>query len=231
MDIFCDESCHLEKDHQPLMVLGALWLPHDAVRMSAEAIRALKADAGFATSFEMKWTKVSPGALSFYERVIDYFFDNSLISFRAVVARDKDKLDHAAFGQSHDDWYYKMYYTLLVELLARGATYHVYLDIKDGRGGPKTRKLHEILSHAIHDFDQQIIERVQIVRSEEIEVLQLADLLVGALSYANRGLHESPAKVALVDRIAARLGHSLDRTTARTEKKFNVLRWSPQQFL
>lgn len=26
-NIYCDESCHLENDHQKVMVLGAVWCP------------------------------------------------------------------------------------------------------------------------------------------------------------------------------------------------------------
>ncbi len=26
-NVYCDESCHLEGDHQPAMVLGAVWCP------------------------------------------------------------------------------------------------------------------------------------------------------------------------------------------------------------
>lgn len=26
-NLYCDESCHLENDHQKVMVLGAVWCP------------------------------------------------------------------------------------------------------------------------------------------------------------------------------------------------------------
>ena len=28
-NVYCDESCHLENDHQKAMVLGAVWCPLD----------------------------------------------------------------------------------------------------------------------------------------------------------------------------------------------------------
>jgi hypothetical protein len=31
-NIYCDESCHLENDHQKVMVLGAVWCPFDKTR-------------------------------------------------------------------------------------------------------------------------------------------------------------------------------------------------------
>ena len=31
-NVYCDESCHLENDHQKVMVLGAVWCPFDKTR-------------------------------------------------------------------------------------------------------------------------------------------------------------------------------------------------------
>jgi len=59
-NVYCDESCHLERDHQKAMVLGALWCPMDRSREFSEDIRRLKTKHGLSTKFEIKWTKVSP---------------------------------------------------------------------------------------------------------------------------------------------------------------------------
>jgi hypothetical protein len=69
------------------------------------------------------------------------------------------------------------------------------------------------------------VARVQRVHSHEVEQLQLADLLIGALSYAHRGLTGSAAKRALIERIRQRSGYRLDRTTLQRENKFNLLIW------
>jgi hypothetical protein len=67
------------------------------------------------------------------------------------------------------------------------------------------------------------------VRSHEVEVLQVADLLIGALSYVNRGLTGSAAKLALLDHIRERSGLTLTRTTLMREDKINILVWNPQE--
>ncbi len=143
---------------------------------------------------------------------------------------DKNLLNHARFNQSHDDWYYKMYFTMLRPIFTAPHRYRIYVDVKDTRGGPKTRKLHEVLANSLYDFDRECIERVQQVRSHESELLQVADLLVGALTYANRKLASSAAKTAIIERLRARLGPEvLNRTSAFAATKFNILVWRAQE--
>ncbi len=224
-NIYCDESCHLEKDHQPSMVLGAIWCPLEETHAISVRIREIKARHDLKPDFEIKWTKVSPAKLQFYLDIMDYFFDDDDLHFRALVVPDKSKLDHEAFGQTHDDWYYKMYFDMLKVLFSPDARYRIYLDIKDTRGAAKVTKLHDVLCNNMYDFSRQIIERVQTVRSHEVEMLQLADLLIGTVSYVNRGFTTSSAKLTLVERMRERSGYSLTRTTLYLEDKVNLFRW------
>lgn len=224
-NVYCDESCHLEHDQQPVMVLGAVWCPLDRTHEIAVRLREIKLRYDLPTKFETKWVKVSPAKAQFYRDVLDYFFDDDDLHFRALIVPDKSKLRHADFLQSHDDWYYKMYFDMLKVILDPLARYRIYLDIKDTQGAAKVDKLHEVLSNNMYDFSRGIIEWVQTVRSHEIEQLQLADLLIGAVSYANRELATSPAKLALVERMRERSGYSLTQTTLYLERKVNLFRW------
>lgn len=229
-NIYCDESCHLEHDGQPAMVLGALWCPLDKTREIAVRIREIKRKHAVAPAFEVKWTKVSPGKKQLYLDLLDYFFDDDDLHFRGLVVPDKTKLNHAAFpGQDHDAWYYKMYFDMLKVILSPKCRYRIYLDIKDTRGAEKVKKLHDVLCNNLYDFSREIVERVQLVHSHEIEQLQLADLLIGAVSYMNRGLHSNAGKQALVDRMKQRSGYSLTKTTLLREDKVNLFRWQAQE--
>ena len=229
-NIYCDESCHLEHDGQSAMVLGALWCPLDKTREIAVRIREIKRKHAVAPAFEVKWTKVSPGKKQLYLDLLDYFFDDDDLHFRGLVVPDKAKLNHAAFpGQDHDAWYYKMYFDMLKVILSPKGRYRIYLDIKDTRGAEKVKKLHDVLCNNLYDFSREIVEWVQLVHSHEIEQLQLADLLIGAVSYMNRGLHSNAGKQALVDRMRQRSGYSLTKTTLLREDKVNLFRWQAQE--
>lgn len=229
-NIYCDESCHLENDHQKAMVLGAVWCPLEKTREIAVRLREIKQKHGLSKEFEVKWTKVSPAKTLFYLELIDYFFDDDDLHFRALIVPDKSKLRHDAVpGQDHDTWYYKMYFEMLKVILRPDARYRVYLDIKDTRGAEKVSKLHNVLCNNIYDFSQEIIERLQIVHSHEIEQLQLADLLIGAISYLHRERSGNVGKEALIQRMSRRSGYSLTKSTLLREEKVNLFRWQAQE--
>ncbi|MBF0423594.1 MAG: DUF3800 domain-containing protein [Magnetococcales bacterium] len=228
-NVYCDESCHLEQDHISIMVLGAIWCPQENISDISNKIRNLKERHGFSKQREIKWVKVSPGGLSFYQELVDLFFTEDELHFRAVVIPDKTRLDHGQFFQNHDTWYYKMFFVMLKQIFNTDSRYHVYLDIKDTKSQTKIHKLHEVLANSQYDFDRSIVARVQQVRSHEVELLQLADLLIGALGYLHRGLQTSQAKLALVDHIKKKSNLSLQHTTLPQAAKMNILVWSPQQ--
>jgi len=228
-NVYCDESCHLENDKQKAMVLGAVWCPLEKTREISARIREIKTEHGLKPDFEIKWTKVSPARLHFYTEVVNYFFDNGDLHFRALIVPDKSKLQHAAHHQTHDDWYYKMYFDMLKVIISPNDHYRIYLDIKDTRSAVKISRLHDVLSNNMYDFDRTIIERVQTVRSHEIEALQLADLLIGAVAYVNQGLESSQAKMALAERMRERSGYGLTRTTLLRENKVNLFRWHARE--
>ncbi len=227
INIYCDESCHLPNDGQKTMVLGALWCFRTKAREHNQAIAELKARHRLSPFFEIKWTKISPGKLDFYRDLLNYFFDSRTMGFRAWVIPDKLILCHADYNQTHDEWYYKMYFYLLRNLISTDRRYHIYLDIKDTRSRMKLRKLREVLSNANYDFSREIIERIQHVHSHDIGLMQLADILIGAVSYHARGLSDSAAKNEIVQLIKDRTGLSLTRNTLPTERKFNLCIWRP----
>ena len=227
ISIFCDESCHLEHDGQKTMVLGGVWCDNADKRRIYERIREIKARNNLPPDKEVKWTKISNTNLEAYLDLIDYFFDNAELHFRCVVIPDKGCLDHEKFHQTHNEWYYKMYFDLLKMIIKTDQTCSIYLDIKDTIGAPKVRQLCEILQNNALDFDRKIIQRVQLVRSHEIELVQLADILIGAVMAANRNTTTSQAKLRVIEHIREKSRYSLTKTTLLQEPKMNIFIWRP----
>jgi hypothetical protein len=210
------------------MVLGGVWCPKAGARRIHDDIRGIKMRHGLKPETEIKWTKVSPNKISLYLDLLNYFFDVDNLHFRCLFVPDKSLLDHAAHYQTHDEWYYKMYFNMLKVIIDPNCTYHIYLDIKDTRGAEKARTLQGVLANAHYDF-REIIQRIQLVSSREVGLVQLADVLIGAIAYANRGLSESAAKQKLVELLRTRSGYSLTRNTLLRENKVNIFRWHAQE--
>lgn len=227
LNIYCDESCHLENDGQKSMVLGAITCPKDKAREIAVRLRELKQKSGLSRHMEVKWTGVSPAKLDFYRDWLDYFFDDDDLTFRALVIPEKSALDHGRYDQSHDDWYWKIYFDMIKAVLNEEHRYRIFLDLKDTLGGKRVEKLHEVLSNSLYDFNREIVTSVQLVHSHEIEQMQLADLLIGILSYKARGLSSSHAKLSLLERFHDRSKLTMERSTLLSARKVNLLFWKP----
>lgn len=225
-NIYCDESCHLEKDRSPVMVLGSVTCLLEKVKEVTERIKEIKKRHNLPPHQELKWTKVTPSNEALYRDLADYFFDDDDLRFRAIICK-KNNLDHARHNQTHDDWYYKMYFTLLKYLINDQNTYNIYIDIKDTRGGQKQAKLQEIICNSRYDFKRNLIKNIQQVRSHEVQILQLTDVLTGVISYSSRGLNSSSAKATLVQRITER--SHLDLSKSNYSTKFNLFHWQGQE--
>jgi len=229
LNIYCDESCHLENDAQGVMVLGALSCPASNAREVALKVRALKRQHGIADATEIKWGKVSPGQLPFYLDLADLIFADDRLSFRGLVVPTKSLLRHKDFHQTHDNWYYKMFFLLLRPMLHQDASFKIYLDIKDTRGEQKVRELKSYLRNAVHDPRGQLVADIQQVHSRQVTGIQLGDLLIGAVSYVHRALATSPAKLSLVGRIKTHSNLTLKWSTAPGRKKFDLFIWEANQ--
>ena len=204
-NIYCDESCHLENDHKAFMLLGSESSAYNQVKRHTERINDLKKKHNFYG--EIKWSNVASSQFQFYKELVDYFFVTEL-RFRTVIV-NKNKINKGAFNQDYDTFYYKMYYYLLNHNIKSNFTYNVYIDIKDSLSAYKVEKLKEILNTKYGVF-----RNIQNIRSHESTMLQLADFLMGALSY---NLNDTDKKVIakrqIIDRIKHHTTQSLDATS------------------
>lgn len=240
INIYCDESCHLENDKEKIMALGAVYCPASKKAGIFQRLSDLKEKHNLTPKnksnpkdnrayYELKWNKVSIAKVEYFKDVIDYFFDDDDLHFRVLVVPDKSKLDYQKFNHTHDTFYYKMYFSMLKVILNPEKAHHIYIDIKDTRSREKVQKLEQVLRNDRYDYSKEIIKKVQQVRSHEVELIQLADLLTGAVSYINRGLSGSKTKNLLIDHIRHRSKYTLTKSTLIRERKFNLFIWESQK--
>ena len=230
-NIYCDESCHLQHDGNDIMVIGGVFcLKHKVGRINKD-IRKLKEKYDIKNA-EIKWHKVSNNKVDFYTELIEYFFSNEDLRFRCIIAPEKKGLNLEKYSLTYDDWYYRIYYLLLKEIVSIDDEYYIYMDIKDTNGGIKINKLKKVLNNLLYAFYNDVVKNIQLVRSDEIEVIQLSDILIGAVSYVNRNLNvRDNAKSKIINIIMEKTSQSLKYTTTPKvfHNKFDIFRWKPKK--
>lgn len=215
--VFCDESCHLENDGEDYMILGGLFVKESSYHQITNEIKRIKDEHRL--NPEVKWTKLSRSRIPFYKALIDLFFNDAGVSFRAVVA-DKRGLDHERYNSGdHNIFYYKMFYYVLSHFVSINNSFRVFLDYKDTKSQDRLIELESVLRNK---FGQGLAVSLQNIRSHEVLLMQVTDLFIGAIGYRNRGLDSSEIKLELIEYIESKIGQGLDRQSRLQEEKFNI---------
>jgi hypothetical protein len=222
--IYTDES---NTTGSRYMLIGGLWLPLEAEARIKIALQAVRDKHNL--QHEMKWTKVSRTMLAAYQSFVDVFFRECALSFHCIVI-DRYILDYAKFHKGDRELgFYKFYFLLISRKLAHGNLYWLYTD---ERRNHKPYRL-SVLNLTVNGWWQRRsgerpLRAVEPRCSHDEDMLQLADLLLGAIGYCWNDRKESAAKVALAKHIARGMGWpSLRTRTPPYATKLNIWVWDP----
>jgi len=223
-NIYCDESRHTSDSADRFLVIGALACPRERKRDLVHEIHLMQARHG--ARGEFGWSKVAPGKAAFYAELMAWFLATPDLRFRALVA-DRQALDHERYSEGDDELgFYKLYYQMLVHWLAPGSAYHIYLDWKQNAAQSRFADLRACLGRKL--TGRAKVECLEPVQSHEQPLVQLTDVLIGAVGYAWNHRDASPAKLDFCRQLAHNLGkHSLtfESVSADADPKFNVFRF------
>ncbi|MBF0269304.1 MAG: DUF3800 domain-containing protein [Alphaproteobacteria bacterium] len=226
-DIYADESSQTK--HR-FLVLGAITARTENVSRIVDVIRASRLPS--LPHGEMKWTKVSRGKLETYRAVVDSFFtmsDADMMHFHALVI-DTARLDHGRFNQGDREIGFSKMVFQLLNKHARlyPERLYAYLDKRTTR--QSLDELRMILNRnaakklARPDYP---FRRVVFRDSKESDLLQLNDVLLGAVAWIKNGHGSLPgaseAKNALASHVLSKSGlTSLDADSPRGKRRFTV---------
>jgi hypothetical protein len=220
LEVYVDESSQTKHRY---LVLGAV-----VVRLiSSQIINDIIAKARLPElpNNEMKWTKVSKAKLPAYKRVVDAFFDRSeSIHFHSLFV-DTTKQDHKKFnGGDSEIGFNKEVYQLAnkVSQLCPNDYFHIYPDYRDTKSTPEELRL--ILNRGAAkrgDPRDWPIRRIQFRDSKDVQLLQLVDILIGAIAFQLNGHDKAPdasaAKVELAKHVMTRAAITdITKGTSRT---------------
>lgn len=223
IEVYCDESCQEHFASRPdgnyFVLIGSIWTQaesRDQLKQQVEDRRKTHNIFG-----EAKWRRVSKQALPFYKDLVDIFFDSEL-RFRVMVIRT-DELDIRWHDNNIELMFYKFYYFMLRGWLDDCNDYRVFTDVRTNSLPGRLRELERVLNNAALTSSID----VQAIPSQESVLMQIADVLTGAVSYKFHYRRSSNPKLALVQHIESRLGRLLNGATAKSEQKFNIFRFKP----
>lgn len=209
LNIYVDESC---KDGIRHLILGGIAIELRHIQIVSDEL--LRQRDQFKTFGEVKWQKVSKAKLPFYKAYVDVFFNLStsdLLQFHALHV-NTSTFNHGKWNQGSSELgFNKLIYQLLLHKFGRryGGYYrlYVFLDERTTQHTPET--IRPMLNAALAKewgIPGAPFRRLTFQDSKKSEILQLNDLLIGAIGFRKNGRHQlpeaSPAKVELAEYIA-----------------------------
>ncbi|MBS1516998.1 MAG: DUF3800 domain-containing protein [Bacteroidetes bacterium] len=212
-NLYCDESCHLKNDNFPYMLIGYIGVPFNQIDEHKKYLNYIKENN---KKFgEIKWSKISNANFQLYHEIISYFFSSDL-NFRAIVVKKSD-INIPKYSSDYNTFYYKMYYQLIHHKIDMSYKYNIYLDKKDTLSSKKVLTLKKILQ-----TQYGIIKNLQNINSKESIFMQIADIILGAISYNLRSENRVIAKNEIIKLIQKESNHSLISSTKFREFKLNL---------
>lgn len=223
INIYCDESRHTSNPEDPYMVIGALSCPRDRKVEITRKINLLRKQ--HAIWREFGWKTLSPNRCDFYRALLELFSSEPDLAFRCIVV-DRGILDHERFNQGDNELgFYKLYYQMLVYWLKPTCGYSIYLDWQQNKAQSRFDDLRDILRRKL--TGKAKIECLEPVNSDNIPLIQLADLLIGAVGYAWNDRQGSATKVDFCRDLARSLGlPRLNVATTLKSEKFNIFHFT-----
>jgi hypothetical protein len=191
LHIYCDES---RQTADRYMVIGGVILTREMEAQFAQTMSLYR--SGNNMNAEIKWSKVSNQKQKEYQALVDLFFSlNCAIHFKAIVI-DTHEIDHKRFNKNNPELgFYKLMYQFLLHSFGR------YLQANDQciitldertTSYYKLSTLCAILNNGLHKKYpnlNQPVRNIQATDSKKSDLIQIADVLMGAIGYQMNDAH------------------------------------------
>jgi hypothetical protein len=226
INVYCDES---RTSNNRFMLIGGIWVPR-------ENEQALRADiASFRAEYrmvgEMKWTKVSLTKLPYYCAFFDLILKNNHARFNCMIIDTKILNYNQHCDGDSELGFYKFYFQLISRKLCLRNDYMVFVDHRCDHGQTRLTDLHRCVNNwwcRERRVDTRPVRSVKAADSKKEDLIQLSDVILGAVGYCWNQQNGSPAKVAFVSHIENKIGRKLILSCAPNVHPLNIWHWKPR---
>lgn len=231
-----DEAC-ISKDRYT--VVGGMCMHKSTVDRVLENMREYRAVHGM--NAELKWSKISDRKIREYESLIDYFFamnNVNQIQFHCIIF-DSHQWNHGRYNDGdRDKGISKLYYQLLLHKLVKqcgpAGTCYARLDHRNSSTSlEELRKMINATAARDHNLADSPLKQLVSVDSKDCDILQLNDVVLGAVAAARNGKHllatTRQSKARIASRVLEHCGvANFDADTPRAIKRFTVWNMRPR---
>lgn len=187
IEIYCDESRqdlfnnkNSITENNRYICIGGIWIESEIREKVKSDIKVIQKKHNVFGEF--KWKTVTPSKYDFYKELVELFFNyDDKIKFRCVVI-DAKQVDMKTYNNSDSELgFYKFYYQLLTYWINNKNQYKIYTDYKVNRKNDRLNDLRLILNNKSRS--STTVQLIQAINSKESLLLQLEDVLMGAVAY------------------------------------------------
>jgi hypothetical protein len=236
--VYCDESN--TDGNKPHPVYGAILVAKEDIREVQRELAEWRRREQM--HGELKWEKVRGGfRLRKYKSLVDLLFllikRRRLLQFKAIIL-DKRAPEYRTFSKGDDELgFYKFYYHWLLRYFApfpldHGCGLEVLIDERSVKGDPYTKLFHTLNNGIRKELKakRDVVTLVKPLNSEQFDLLQAADVLMGAIGFHSQGFHlrsnADKTKVELAHYIAIKAGlRDLTFPMHPLREDFKIVRW------
>lgn len=225
-NVYVDESCHTAHRY---LVLGCVIVDASCqAQMLSDLVEARNKHE--LKKPEIKWKKTSARGLSLYKAFIDVYVKyakQDLAHFHCLYV-ESCTLDHSHSSNDADTTLNKLIYQLMLHRVGRrySGPIYVYVDNRETPYSPDA--IRPMLNAAMAKYGDHTepFRRLSFIDSHKSDIVQLTDLLIGAVGYRKNNRHKrvdaSPHKNELGEYIARKCGELEPKPNVPTAKLFTL---------
>lgn len=182
--IFTDES---NTDKARFMLIGGIWVDEETYKKVKDDCKIYKQQIGWKNNTKFNWKKLSKNSFDKYIGFINIFFKYNLKFNCIIIDRKTTSLKYNLFNDE-ELGFYVFYYMLLQENSLENVDYYVFMDRLSLRRKNILEKIRNwlLLSYEGNNGKKKEIINIKsldFVNSESFDLIQMSDLLLGAIGF------------------------------------------------